>query len=107
MPLDRIACCVPGCRRTRKLEGALEWPDDLWICQKHWAAVPVDMKTVKRRARNGLKLAKDKDFKFGAAYLEGRLRDVPSNFSGMAMARYLRVASRVTKEALNRAVGLR
>lgn len=37
---DRIPCCVPFCRRTRK-PGCSEW-----ICQTHWAAVPKSMRLV-------------------------------------------------------------
>ncbi|BEV44742.1 hypothetical protein [Afipia carboxidovorans] len=41
---DRIACCVPFCRRTcRNDSGFAEW-----ICGKHWALVS---KTTKRRRR--------------------------------------------------------
>lgn len=37
---DRIPCCVPFCRRTRK-PGCSEW-----ICQTHWAPVPRSMRLV-------------------------------------------------------------
>lgn len=33
---DRIACCVPFCRRTRKNDG--DGGD--WICSIHWRGVP-------------------------------------------------------------------
>lgn len=41
--IDRLACCVPFCRRTRRKETYNEW-----ICAKHWAAVPVTLR--KRKA---------------------------------------------------------
>ena len=32
---DRVACIVPGCRRTRPAGDFEEW-----ICARHWPAVP-------------------------------------------------------------------
>ncbi|KAB0269007.1 hypothetical protein FEZ63_02555 [Microvirga brassicacearum] len=51
---DRISCCVPFCRRTRKNDlGFLEW-----ICGDHWRGVPKPMRQaygrVTRRFRRGL-----------------------------------------------------
>jgi hypothetical protein len=48
---DRIACCIPGCRRTRPFcERISEW-----ICQSHWSRVPRDMRRVWSRAKRRLK----------------------------------------------------
>lgn len=41
---DRIACCVPFCKRTAKPE---RFPGaDEWLCTVHW---PLVSKTIKRR----------------------------------------------------------
>lgn len=49
---DRIACCMPGCRRS--CPNRLGWSE--WICQRHWSAVPKDMRrayaAVKRRRKS-------------------------------------------------------
>jgi hypothetical protein len=31
---DRLPCCVPHCRRTRRADGTFSE----WICGKHWLA---------------------------------------------------------------------
>ncbi|RUW41512.1 hypothetical protein EOA37_09630 [Mesorhizobium sp. M2A.F.Ca.ET.015.02.1.1] len=35
---ERISCCVPFCRRTRK-PGCREW-----ICHRHWMAIPMHIR---------------------------------------------------------------
>lgn len=81
----RIACCVPFCSRTRPSTEPLEEPDNVWICARHWSAVPRDMRAVKRRARAALRRANNP--------ADGRPR-----------LRYMRVSARVTREALRRAL---
>ncbi len=48
---DRVACCIPGCRRTRQNPGDI----DEWICQRHWSPVPRQMRrayaSAKRRKK--------------------------------------------------------
>lgn len=46
MPGDRIPCCVPFCRRTRRNDIGFEE----WICDDHWRAVPAPMRRVYSRA---------------------------------------------------------
>lgn len=41
--VDRIACCVPFCRRTCK------GGDGEWICGTHWMAVPARLRRRKYR----------------------------------------------------------
>lgn len=41
---DRLSCCVPHCRRTRKNPDGYK----AWICGKHWQLVP---KHLRRRDR--------------------------------------------------------
>lgn len=43
--INRVPCCVPGCRRTLKRR----WVHQEWVCQIHYAAVPSALK-LKRRA---------------------------------------------------------
>jgi hypothetical protein len=54
---DRMSCCVPFCRRTRKDDGRFSE----WICPKHWKPVPTRLKALKkacdRRVRSTLGLA--------------------------------------------------
>ena len=42
----RINCLVPGCRRTIAAGTFTEW-----ICQRHWSAVPRDLRRVYARAK--------------------------------------------------------
>jgi len=44
MTQNRIRCCVPYCRRTRKADDAHEW-----ICQQHWSDVPPYLRKRKNR----------------------------------------------------------
>lgn len=41
---DRLRCCVPHCRRTRKAGGA----GDEWICGVHWPMVSKRTKLFRR-----------------------------------------------------------
>src|SRR3569833_3213822 len=43
---NRIPCCVPYCRRTRKPDG-----HEQWICGIHWRLVPLAVKAEYRLAR--------------------------------------------------------
>lgn len=47
----RIACCVPGCRRTSRGDAGF----DEWICAKHWPAIAragrLEYLQAKRRAK--------------------------------------------------------
>lgn len=47
----RLACCVPGCRRTLQSDG--EFTE--WICGRHWATTDKDIRKrfflVRRRAK--------------------------------------------------------
>lgn len=43
--MDRLSCCIPGCRRTTKAGHLREW-----LCSKHWALVPKRLKHLKRQA---------------------------------------------------------
>lgn len=81
---DRIACVVPFCRRTIAADAAaFEPPDNVWICARHYAAVPKKMKAVRRRARKALRAAPD---------------------DPRAIARYLRLSRRLTRYAIERGV---
>lgn len=44
-PAERIGCCVPFCRRTRKNDQG--WAE--WICGDHWRAVPKAFRRVHGR----------------------------------------------------------
>lgn len=79
---SRIACCVPHCRRTARIDAAnIEWPDNVWICAKHWAAAPKSMKAVKRRLRRALNA---------------------DPFNGALVRRFVRISKRITREAIER-----
>ena len=82
----RLTCFVPHCKRTARNTGQVEPPDDVWICSKHWALIPPNMKRVKRRARR-------------------RMSAAPGNDA--ALFAYLRIASRCTKECIERALGIK
>jgi hypothetical protein len=41
---ERMPCCVPFCRRTRRNDGRFRE----WICAIHWRAVPRRLKAYKR-----------------------------------------------------------
>lgn len=54
---ERLACCVPFCRRTRGIrKGETSLPGE-WICGDHWQSVPRRLKVlrsaVRRRERRG------------------------------------------------------
>lgn len=85
MAQGRVRCCVPFCKRTttaRRAADIVEWPDDLWICSKHWRDVPLKFKQVKRRARRALRK------------------------NAEAVARFARVSRRCTRAAMDAAMGL-
>lgn len=63
----------------------MRWPDNVWICGKHWHLVPVLFKAVKRRARRHLDL---------------------NPADGRALWRYCRISARCTRAAIDRAVGI-
>lgn len=42
---DRLACCVPFCRHTRKGDGTF----NEWVCGPHWMAVPARLRRRKYR----------------------------------------------------------
>ena len=54
---ERIACCVPFCRRTTLNKHG--WSE--WICGDHWRLIPKPLRRVQgrinRRARRGLAVA--------------------------------------------------
>jgi hypothetical protein len=54
MSSDRIPCCVPFCRRTRRDDGSFSE----WICGKHWALVSRKAKLMKRRSEAAYDAAK-------------------------------------------------
>lgn len=43
---ERIACCIPGCRRTFKHKG-----EDEVICGKHWRLGPTEIRQLYTQAR--------------------------------------------------------
>lgn len=59
---DRLRCCVPHCRRTKKAEpdlvateaGVIDFAGE-WICPNHWPAIPAGTRRLhsvaKRRAK--------------------------------------------------------
>jgi len=56
-PIERVTCCISGCRRSR---GAAAWekyhgtPLDTgceFICQTHWREIPQEMRRVYARIR--------------------------------------------------------
>ena len=60
--IDRVRCCVPFCRRTKKASpdlvlteaGVIDFEAE-WICPNHWPAVPAQSRRLhglaKRRAK--------------------------------------------------------
>jgi hypothetical protein len=48
VPTDRIACCVPGCRRTYKRDGTASEI----ICGKHWRLADKSLRRRSLRIRN-------------------------------------------------------
>lgn len=80
---DRMRCCVPHCKRTtRRNNPAVVWPDNAWICAEHWQAAAPIMRRVKARARRLLR--KDEAM----------------------LSRFLRISSRCTRAAIERAMGI-
>lgn len=43
----RLACVVPGCKRTRLADGLF----DEWVCARHWPAVPLRYRRAYARAK--------------------------------------------------------
>lgn len=48
---DRIGCCIPFCRRTRKNPGRDGRYASEWICGPHWQAVPKQRRRVYGRIK--------------------------------------------------------
>jgi hypothetical protein len=93
--MTRIPCLIPFCRcTTRAGDPAIEWPDDAWICSKHWRQVPAKFKAVKRRARRALRAA-------GALDEHGR-------YCGQLapLRRFKLISARCTRAAIEAAVGI-
>ena len=42
---NRLACCIPGCRRTSAM------PYSEWICGKHWSLIPKARRRIYQRAK--------------------------------------------------------
>jgi hypothetical protein len=81
---DRIGCCVPFCRRTRKNElGFSEW-----ICGDHWREIPKPYRRTWGRLRRTLRRGYS-----------------PAEIPALEARRY-RLWSRVKRAAIERAVGL-
>lgn len=57
MTIDRVPCCVPGCRRGvtaaawEKRYGAAPTRNDEHICREHWRQVPKPMRRVHARIK--------------------------------------------------------
>lgn len=53
MPVDRIPCVVPFCRRSKKATLGVTYFTDTpeWICADHWRLVPRADRAVYNRAR--------------------------------------------------------
>lgn len=47
---DRLSCCVPFCKRTRKADGSTEW-----LCGNHWPLVPAKLRRLKSLAERRYK----------------------------------------------------
>lgn len=54
---ERLACCIPHCRRTFRNDKKLTpWPEGTWVmCGKHWRSAPRDLILRERRLRRTLR----------------------------------------------------
>lgn len=57
MPVDRIPCVVPFCRRSKKATLGVTYFTDTpeWICGDHWRLVPKKARDVKNRSARELR----------------------------------------------------
>jgi hypothetical protein len=93
---ERVACCVPFCRRTFKAEGQTEV-----ICGDHWRAIPIRYRRLKSLSgRRYRALCGDKgywEFPPGS----------PQRMKGHRLARQCEFFwERCKREAINRAMGI-
>jgi hypothetical protein len=100
---ERIACCVPFCRRT--IGKAKLGRDDEWICSKHWPAVPRALKRRHRKAKQIVQRAQDR---FNAQYEEQDFSFKESQFQRVQAAWSLAAAiwSRCKAAAIEAAAGI-
>lgn len=81
MAADRLACLVPGCRRTFKDDGSTEV-----ICGRHWRAVPKVMRAgvAKHRRAYGRSPSPRTRWLFDLAWARCRQEAVAQALMGLA-----------------------
>lgn len=53
MKLQRIRCCVPGCKKEKATRSGVSD----WICEPHWKTVPYQLRNRVEKARKSLRRA--------------------------------------------------
>lgn len=93
----RIACCVPGCRRTRNDDHKGEW-----ICGVHWKTIP--RTTIKKPLFDAAKKYRNR---FGNNHYSTYKAGSPQRLEAVALDRVWRAAWETCKSyAIERAMGL-
>lgn len=97
---DRIACCVPFCRRTTEAGAFREW-----ICGKHWRLVSSRTKRWRRRAD---RLAARADARFSQEYSGQGGTWTEAQLNRTRAAKRLAIAGweRCKREAIEAAMGI-
>lgn len=96
----RLSCCVPFCRRTRRMEDGMK-PETEWICGKHW---PLVSKTLRRRDS---KLLRRYVRKFGRNDFWQYQAGSPERIEAVRLARLLEKSwQRCKAQAIERAAGI-
>jgi hypothetical protein len=110
---DRIPCCVPFCRRTRRNDGRFSE----WICGAHWRLVDKKLKRLKKQSSDAFRRADDEceainreGYEFALVHNGGVAEEIIARL-GAAMARRRRklrqawrLWERCKREAIERAL---